>query len=122
MVNGETKLVDVVIDLKRVELDEKGVTFYAVMRSLNNPVFGYNNPECHRVPLTAQHAVDGVVKEARALNSQFFGSRIEFRWGASPDDDNYLDPVPADEKQLTFVITEVRPDWEGPWEFEVQLQ
>ncbi|MDD4985711.1 MAG: hypothetical protein PHQ43_07975 [Dehalococcoidales bacterium] len=121
--NSETKLVDVVINLQRVELNEMGATFYATMTSPNNPVSGYNNPEwLSHVPLSAQYVVDGVTKEARAPNSQFLDSGIEFRWGASPDDDNYLDPVPVDAKQLTFVIPEIRPDWEGPWEFEIQLE
>jgi hypothetical protein len=122
-VNSETKLVDVVINLQRVELNDMGATFYAVMSSPDNPVSGHNNPEwLGHVPLSAHYVVDGVVKEARAPNSQFLDSGIEFRWGASPDDDNYLDPVPADAKQLTFVIPEIRPDWEGPWEFEILLE
>jgi len=120
--NGETKLIDVVITLEQVELNEMGATFYAKMTSPNNPVSGYNNPEwMGQVPLSAQYIVDGMVKEARAPNSQFLDSGIEFRWGASPDDDNYLDPVSVDAKQLTLVIPEIRPDWEGPWEFEIPL-
>jgi hypothetical protein len=38
------------------------------------------------------------------------------------DDDNYLDPVPADAKELTFVIPEIRPNWPGPWEFGIPLE
>lgn len=122
-VNGETKTIDVVINLKRVELNEKGATFYATMSSPNNPVSGYNNPEwMGHVPLTSQYVVDGVVKEARAPSSKFLDSGIEFRWGASQDDDNYLDPVPADAKEITFVIPEIRPDWVGPWEFRIPLE
>ena len=122
-VNDETKTIDVVINLKRVELNEKGVTFYATMSSPNNPVSGYNTPVwMGHVPLSAQYVVDDVVKEARAPSSQFLDDGIKFRWGASPDDDNYLDPVPTDAKQLTFVIPEIRPDWEGPWEFRVPLE
>lgn len=121
-VNGEAKLVDVFINLQRVELNDMGATFYVEMISPNNPVSGYNNPEwMGRIPMSAQYVVDGVVKEARAPNSQFLDSGIEFRWGASPNDDNYLDPVSADAKQLTFVIPEIRPDWEGPWEFRIPL-
>ncbi|MDD5037767.1 MAG: hypothetical protein PHN78_00375 [Dehalococcoidales bacterium] len=119
----ETKLVDVTITLKRVELNEMGATFYAEMTSPNNPVSGYNNPEwMGHVPLSAQFVVDGVVKEARAPNSRFLDNGIVFRWGASPDDDNYLDPVPADAKELTFVIPEIRPNWAGPWEFKIPLE
>jgi len=122
-VDGETKLVDVVINLQRVELNDMGVTFYAEMSSPNNPVSGYNNPEWSgHIPLSAQYVVDGIIKEARAPSSKFLDSGIEFRWGASPDDDNYLDPVPADAKELTFVIPEIRPDWQGPWEFKISLE
>jgi len=121
--NGATRPIDVVIHLKRVELNEKGVTFYATMSSPGNPFSGYNNEGwLGHVPFTSQYVIDGVVKEARAPSSQFLESGIEFRWGASPDDPNYLDPVPVDAKELTFVIPEIRPDWAGPWEFKVQLQ
>ncbi|MDD5038735.1 MAG: hypothetical protein PHN78_05400, partial [Dehalococcoidales bacterium] len=121
-VNGETKLVDVTITLGMVDLSEMGATFYASMTSPNNPVSGYNNFEwLSHVPLSAQYVVDGVVKEARAPNTQFLDSGVEFRWGASAEDINYLDPIPADAKELTFVISEIRPDWIGPWEFKVQL-
>ncbi len=121
--NGETKLVDVTITLERVEISEMGATFYATMTSTNNPVSGYNNPEwLGHVPLSAQYVIDGAVKEARAPSSHFLDNGIEFRWGASQDDDNYLDPVPVDAKEITFVIPEIRPDWEGPWEFEIQLE
>jgi hypothetical protein len=120
---GETKLVDVVITLERVELNEMGVTFYAEMTSPDNPVSGYSNPEwAGHIPMSAQYIVDGAVIEARAPNSKFLDSGIQFRWGASPDDDNYLDPVPADAKELTFVIPEIEPDWEGPWEFKILLE
>jgi len=123
IMGGGTMLVDVVITLERVELNEMGATFYATMTSPNNPVSSYNNPEwMGHVPLSAQFVVDGVVKEARAPNSKFLDTGIKFRWGASPDDDNYLDPVPADAKKLTFVIPEIRPDWESPWEFEIPLE
>ncbi|MDD5501047.1 MAG: hypothetical protein PHH57_05100 [Candidatus Omnitrophica bacterium] len=121
--NGETKLVDVTITLERVELNEMGATFYATLTSPNNPVTGYDNPEwMGHVPMSAQFVVDGTVKEVRAPNSQFLDDGIEFRWGASADDLNYLDPVPADAKGLTFVIPEIRPDWTGPWEFKIQLE
>ncbi len=120
---GETRPVDVVITLERVELNEMEATFYATMTSPDNPVSGYKNFEwLSHVPLSAQFVVDGVVKEARAPNSKFLDTGIEFRWGASLDDDNYLDPVPSDAKELTFVISEIKPDWKGPWEFKIPLE
>ncbi len=119
---NETRPVDITVNLQRIELNEKGATFYAVMTSPNNPVSGYNNIEwAGCIPMSSQYIIDGVVKEARAPNSRFLDSGIEFRWGASADDDNYLDPVPADAKTLTFVIPEIRPDWKGPWEFRIPL-
>jgi len=121
--NGETKLVDVVVTLERVELNEMGATFYAKMTSPNNPVSGYNNFEwLSRIPLSAQYVVDGVIKEARAPNSKFLDTGIEFGWGASADASSYLDPVPADAKELSLIIPEIRPDWEGPWEFKIPLE
>jgi hypothetical protein len=120
---GETKPVDVTITLQRVELNEMGATFYATMTSPNNPVSGYNNFEwLSHVPLSAQFVVDGVVKEARSPSTQFLENGVEFRWGASGDDPSYLDPVPSDAKELTFIIPEIRPDWKGPWEFKIPLE
>jgi len=120
---GETKVVDVVIALERVELNEMGATFYLFMSSPDNPLSGYNNPEwMSRVPNPCQYIVDGVTHEARYPNGKFLDSGIEFRWGASADDDNYLDPVPSDAKELTLVISEIGHGWEGPWEFTVPLE
>lgn len=56
-----------------------------------------------------------------APSAQFLDSGVEFRWGASTDDPNYLDPVPADAKELTFVIPAIGLDWKVPWEFKVKL-
>lgn len=120
-VDSETKLVDLVINLKRVELNEKGASFYVVASSPNNPVSGYNNPEWLSRRPEAQYVIDGVIKDPRAPNTRFLDSGIEFRWGAWGDDDNYLDPVPSDAKELTFTITQLG-DWEGPWEFRVPLE
>lgn len=123
LVNGETKLIDVALTLEEVELNETGATFYATMTSPDNPVSGYNGPEWHgHIPLASQYAVDGIVKDARAPNSQFLDNEVDFRWGASADDPNYLDPVPADAKNLTFTIPDIGPDWKGPWEFNISLR
>ncbi len=119
--NNETKLVDVVITLERIELNEMGATFYAMMTSPDNTVSGYKNPDwMGRIPLTSQYVVDGAVKEARAPNSKFSDNGVTFRWGSSADDDNYLDPVPADARELIFIIPEIGK-WQGPWEFEVPI-
>jgi hypothetical protein len=121
-VDGETKTVDVTITLEWVELNEMGVTFYAKMTSPENPIASYDGPEwAGHIPLASQYLVDGVTREARAPSTQFTESGVEFRWGASADDPNYLDPVPSDVKLLTFVIPEIGQDWPGPWEFEIPL-
>ena len=122
MVNGSTEPVDATITLKRVVLDDRGATFYATMNSPDNPVSGYSNEWQGRIPMSSQYIIDGVAKEARAPSSQFLATGIEFRWGASADDSNYLDPVPSDAKQLKFVIPEIGTDWQGPWEFDIPLK
>jgi hypothetical protein len=121
--DDKIKQIDVVFTLKRVELNEMGATFYLNMTSPNNPVSGYNNPEWtgYVVQLRAQYGVDGTIKEARAPNAKKLASGIELRWGASADDANYLDPVPSDAKELSFIIPEIRPDWKGSWEFKIPL-
>jgi hypothetical protein len=94
------------------------------MTSPNNPASGYNNPEWmgHVIQFSASYVVDGVVKEARAPNSRFLNNGIELRWGASADNSNYIDPLPSDAKELTFTISNVRPDWEGSWEYKIPLE
>lgn len=122
-VGNEMTMVDVVITLKRVEMNEKGVTFYVLMTSPDNPVSGYNNEVWmgHHAS-SAQYVIDGVAKDARAPNTKFTESGVQLTWGAFEGDPNYLDPVPIDAKELTFVIPEVTPDWKGPWEFKIPLQ
>ncbi len=110
--------VNLVMTLKRVELTEKGASFFVLASSSNNPVSGYNNSEWAGHWATAQYVVDGIVKDARVSNTIFSDSGIELRWGYN---ESYLDPVPADAKELTFRITRLG-DWQGPWEFKVQLK
>jgi hypothetical protein len=122
-IGGETRPVDVIITLERVELNELGATFYLLMSSPNNPVDGYNNPEwMSRIPNPCRYIIDGVTHEARYPVGKYRDNGIEFRWGASPDDENYLDPVPSDAQELTLVISEIGHGWEGPWEFKIPLK
>jgi hypothetical protein len=121
-VTGETKTFDVTITLEQVVLDDMGATFYAKMTSPDNPVSGYDGTNwVGHTPMTSQYIVDGVTREARAPSVQFTDNGVEFRWGASADDPNYLDPVPSDAKQLTFIIPEIGHNWPGPWEFDIPL-
>ncbi len=110
--------VNLVMTLKRVKLTEKGASFFVLASSPNNPVSGYNNSEWAGHWATAQYVVDGIVKDARVSNTKFSDTGIELRWGAN---DGYLDPVPSDAMELTFRITKFG-DWQGPWEFKVQLR
>ncbi len=120
---GKTDLGDVVMTLQRIELNEMGASFYVEISSPNDAASTDGRPDwVGRVfPSSAQYVIDGVVKEARAPGNQFLENAVHLRWGASPDQDNYLDPVPVDARELTFVIPELGTDWKGPWEFKIPL-
>ena len=117
-VDGEVKPVDIVFTLKRVELSQERASFLLLVTSPNNPFPNYDDHNWRSMRMVAQYMIDGVVKDARASNRQFSDDGIEIRCGYN---DSYLDPVPSDAKELTFIITRFG-DWEGPWEFKVPLE
>jgi hypothetical protein len=118
--NG-TRLVDLVINLKEVVLDEKGASFYAVVTSPGTQFSRKNQPQWASGSNMAQFIVDGAVNSARAANMQFSDNGVELHWGAWGNDPNYLDPVPADAKSLSFIITELFGQ-QGNWEFKILLE
>ncbi len=116
-IDGNKQSIDLEVTLEQVEMSALGVSFLAVAKSAHNPVSGYNNPAWMNGFRQAQYVVDGTVKDARAANTRFLDSGIELRWG---NNDAYLDPVPADAKKLTLVITRLG-DWQGRLEFPIPL-
>jgi len=117
-VGGATKPVDIVFTLKRVELSQERASFFILVTSPDDPLTSYDRDNWPSTRMEAQYTMDGVVKDARAGNRQFTDDGIEFRIGYG---DSYLDPVPGDARELTFVITRFG-DWQGPWEFKVPLE
>ncbi len=73
-------------------------------------------------PLTLEalgnYVVDGVTKEAGLASVAPSDSGLTLTWGY---EEAPLDPVPSDAKELTFRVIKLG-DWQGPWEFKVQLQ
>ena len=67
----------------------------------------------------AEYVFDDTVKDARGANTKYADDGIELRWGR---EGSYRDPIPSDTKELTFIITRLGDDWEGPWEFKVPLE
>jgi len=119
-VENEVIPVDLVITLKRVELTEEGASFFVLLTSPDNPLPSYDEVWWHiALDEQAQYVFDGTVKDARSANTRYTEDGIELRWGR---EGNYRDPVPADAEELTFIITRLGDDWEGPWEFTAPLE
>lgn len=84
---------------------------------------GYNLPPGQHVPAPtfwvhgeAEYSFDGITFTKAMPSGIFFldnGTRL--MWGER------LDPAPKNTKEVTFRITKLG-DWQGPWEFRVNLQ
>ena len=117
-VDGEVRSADIVFTVKRVELNQERASFFVLVTSPNNPLPDYDNHNWRSMRMEARYVIDGVIKDARPHNRKFTDDGIEIRCGYNG---SYLDPVPSDAKELTFIITRFG-DWEGPWEFKVPLE
>ncbi len=110
-VNGIT------ITLERVELTATEMKLYA----FNTPP-GYSLPPGQPGPAPsmwihaeAEYSIDGgTMKQAGPSGIRFLDNGTSHIW------DN-LDPVPKNAKEVTFRITKLG-DWQGPWEFTIQLE
>ena len=119
-VDNKITPVDIVLTLKRVELTEEGASFFVLLTSPNNPLPSYDEVWWHiALDEHAKYVFDGTVKDARGANTKYTEDGIELRWGR---EGNYRDPIPSDTKELTFIITRLGDDWDGPWEFTVPLK
>jgi len=119
-VDNEIIPVDIVLTLKRAELTQEGASFFVLLTSPNNPLPSYDEVWWHiALDEHAQYVFDGTVKDARGANTRYTDEGIELRWGR---EGSYRDPIPSDTKELTFIITRLGDDWEGPWEFRIPLE
>jgi len=119
-VENEIIPIDFVMTLKRVELTQEGVGFFVLLTSPEYPLPGEEDV-WWRLALDehAEYVFDGTIKDARGANTRYTDDGIELRWGR---EGSYRDPVPADAGELTFIITRLGDDWEGPWEFKIPLE
>lgn len=118
-VNQSRTVNGVTITLERVELTATGMKVYA----FNTPP-DYNlpqgpmlaPPQFMALHAFAEYGTDGgVMKQTFPSGIRFLENGMLHTW------DDHLDPVPKNAKELTFRITKLG-DWQGPWEFRVQLQ
>lgn len=116
-VNGNIRWVHLVLTLNSVVLTEMGASFYATTVSPDNPVAGYAGPEWLTGSVDARYVIDDVAKYPRAPNMRWSDTEIELIWGGPR---NYLDPVPRDARQLSFIITSFG-NWKGYLEFPIPL-
>jgi hypothetical protein len=117
-VNQSLTVNNITIMLERVELTATGMKVYA----FNAPP-GYSLPSGQPGPspslwvhAEAEYSIDGdAMKQTFPSAIRFLENGVLHTWG------EYLDPMPSNAKELTFIITKMG-DWEGPWEFKVPLQ
>ncbi len=120
MDGGGSRSIDLVLQLKQVVLNDMGASFLVVASSPSHPTPDYNGIGWAGSS-EAEYIVDGVTKYARSANSQVTGNGVQLRWGDVNNKDYYLDPIPADAKQLVFIMTGFA-NWKGPWQFQVPLR
>jgi len=118
-VNQSETVNGITITLERVELTATGMKVYA----FNIPP-DYNlpqgpmlaPPQFMALHAFAEYSIDGgAMKQTFPSGIRFLENGMQHTW------DEYLDPVPQNSHELTFRITKLG-DWEGPWEFEIQLE
>ncbi|MDD4860283.1 MAG: zf-HC2 domain-containing protein [Dehalococcoidales bacterium] len=110
-VNGIT------ITLQSVELTATGmkVVAFSTPPDYNLPQGTMLPPPPLMIHAEAEYSIDGgAVKPAAFSGIRFEANGMLHIWDS-------LDPLPADAGELTFRITRFG-DWQGPWEFKVQLQ
>jgi hypothetical protein len=117
-VNQAVTAEGLTVTLERIELNAVEVTVYV----FTTPP-GYSLPEGHppeqaeplMIKSVAEYSVDGgIIKQPVDIRGQFNKSGARLIWD--------LDPIPSDVRELTFIITRLGDDWEGPWEFTVPLE
>jgi hypothetical protein len=63
-------------------------------------------------PIQANYKLDGSEQDLGSPGIRWVDNNIRLTW--------YIDPIPSDAKEMTFVITRLGV-WEGPWEFRIKL-
>ncbi len=117
-VNKSLTVNGITITLERVELTATGMKVYA----FNTPP-NYSLPPGQPGPAPsfwvhafADYDTDGgIMKQANPSGIRFLENGVLHTW------DDYIDPVSKNAKELLFRITKLG-DWQGPWEFTIQLQ
>lgn len=121
-VNQSQAVNGISINLERIKLTEKGVSWYAfttasVISSPQPPGPVYPQP-IQIVGVPAEYAIDGISRDAGYANFNLLENGTLLTWGSEP---GLLPPVPADAREMTIRITAFG-DIQGPWEFYIPLQ
>jgi len=113
----------------------EGITFTLEsieMNAVETKVYTFTTPLGYRLPeehppyqyqslmgnSVGEYSIDGgTIKQMKSGGGKADVNGITITW------DN-LEPIPIDAKELTFTITRITRlgDWEGRWEFEIQLE
>jgi len=117
-INQTQTVNDVTVALKRVELTPVGWEVQVLARlpiSPQTPNQSFPLPEPTPPPgkYSAVYRIDGSEKRAYSPGLKWVDGNLRITW--------QIDPIPADAKEMIFIITELS-QWRGPWEFHISLE
>lgn len=121
-VNESRTVNGISFTLEKIELTASGAKFYA----FNIPQ-DYSPPQSPgplaAPPFMMLHAYAGYrldggpVRDVGSSGIRFLDEGMRHSWD-HPD----LSPIPKGSRELTFIITRLGDNWEGPWEFKIPLE
>ncbi len=118
---NQTQIVNgVTVILEKVEMTSVGGKVYVLVQlpvtpqTSSSPSAPLPEPTPPPGKYTAVYRIDGSdEKHAYSPGLKWVDDRLRITWS--------IDPIPADTKEMTFVITEIS-EWKGPWEFRINLE
>jgi hypothetical protein len=117
-VNESRTVNGVTFTLQRVEMTATGMEVYAFNVPEDYPPPGgppMAPPELMQLHAEAKYSLDGGPWQTAGLSGiSFLEDGMRHSW-------THLNPVPKGTEKITFVITRLGNDQEGPWKFEIPL-
>ena len=120
-VNESRTVNGISFTLEKIELTASRAKFYAfnVPQDYSPPRSpGLASPQFMMLHAYAEYHLDeGPVIDAGWSGIRFLDEGMKHSWD-HPD----LSPIPKSSRELTFIITRLGDNWEGPWEFKIPLE
>ncbi len=121
-VNESRTVNSISFTLEKIELTASGAKFYAfnIPRDYSPPQSpgSLAAPQFMMLHAYAGYRLDGgPVRDIGWSGIRFLDEGMRHSWD-HPD----LSPIPKGSRELTFIITRLGDNWEGPWEFKIPLE